>query len=234
MSRLPELKTVPAVDLNKYLGLWYEIAAIPTAFEKDCVGVTATYTMRPDGKIRVFNHCWKKTLDGQEAKIEGRAWLPDPKDTAKLKVSFFLWFAADYWIIELGKEYEYAVVGNPGRDYLWILSRAPQMNETLYQALLQRIAGHGYDVQRLHKTLQAVPVIPEKKHLYKINDQLVTEKEYRQLADTLKGQEHWSCAETNEGGITSWESKDAQGRRYRVATESASGGGTSSISKTPE
>jgi lipocalin len=154
MKTLPELKTIENVELNRYLGVWYEIATVPTTFEKDCVAVTATYSLRPDGKVKVLNQARKKTLDGPETKIAGRAWVPEAREPGKLKVSFFLWFAADYWIIELGKEYDYAVVGDPHREYLWILSRTPQMDEKLYQDLLQRIAGRGYDVSRIHRTLQ--------------------------------------------------------------------------------
>lgn len=154
MSPLPELKTVEAVDLQKYLGVWYEIATIPASFEKDCVGVTATYSQRPDGKIKVLNQCRVKTLEGPAKKAEGRAWVVDARTNAKLKVSFFLWFAGDYWIIELGKDYDYAVVGSPDREYLWILARAPRMDEALYQDLLKRIANHGYDTGRIKKTLQ--------------------------------------------------------------------------------
>lgn len=150
----PPLKTVSNVDLQKYLGTWYEIATIPAWFEKDCTAVTATYSLRPDGKIKVVNQCRKKTLDGPLNKIEGRAWIADGKDASKLKVSFFLWFAGDYWIIELDHDYRYAVVGSPNRKFLWILSRAPSMDESLYQTLLQRIAGHGYDITKIHKILQ--------------------------------------------------------------------------------
>lgn len=153
----PELQTVPNVDLQKYLGVWYEIARFPHSFEKDCVAVTATYTMRPDGQIHVLNQCRKHSLDGQPEKAEGRAWIADGKDASKLKVSFFLWFAGDYWIIELDPDYQYAVVGAPNRDYLWILSRTPQMDDALYQDLVRRIAEHGYDTQRIERVLQPAP-----------------------------------------------------------------------------
>jgi apolipoprotein D and lipocalin family protein len=150
----PELKTVQNVDLQKYLGTWYEIATIPAWFEKDLVAITANYSMRPDGKIKVLNQGRKKTLDGPVDKIEGRAWIADGRDASKLKVSFFLWFAGNYWIIELDPEYQYAVVGDPSRQYLWILARSPQMDEALYQDLLGRIRGHGYDTSLIKKALQ--------------------------------------------------------------------------------
>jgi len=148
------LETVPFVDLNRYLGKWYEIATIPANFQKGCTAVTAEYSLRPDGKIKVMNRCRKNSLAGPEAKAEGKAWVVDKTSNAKLKVSFFLWFAGDYWIIDLGPEYEYAVVGHPSRNYFWILSRTPQMDENLYQAILERARQKGYDLSRIRKTPQ--------------------------------------------------------------------------------
>ena len=148
------LQTVASVDLQRYLGTWYEIATIPSRFQKDCVGVTATYTARPDDRIGVLNRCRKHTLDGEEKSISGKAWVADPRTNAKLKVQFFWPFSGSYWIIELDPDYQYAVVGHPGRNYLWILSRRPQMDEALYAALLEKIAAHGYDVSRIVRTLQ--------------------------------------------------------------------------------
>jgi len=148
------LEVVPYVDLSKYAGTWYEIATIPQRFQKDCVAVTATYTLREDGKITVVNKCRKKTLDGAAKSVAGKAWVVDKKTNAKLKVQFFWPFRGDYWIIELDPAYQYAVVGHPNRNYLWILSRSPQMAESLYQELMQRIATKGYDLSRVKKTLQ--------------------------------------------------------------------------------
>ncbi|MFZ2053622.1 MAG: lipocalin family protein [Candidatus Aminicenantales bacterium] len=153
-SQQRPLQVVPRVDLNRYLGTWYEIATIPQRFQKDCVGVTATYTLRDDGKIEVLNKCRKKTLDGEIKTAKGKAWVVDKETNAKLKVQFFWPFRGDYWIIELDPDYQYAVVGHPGRKYLWILSRTPQMDEALYQNLMQRIANKGYDLSLIKRTLQ--------------------------------------------------------------------------------
>jgi apolipoprotein D and lipocalin family protein len=150
------LQTVVSVDLQRYLGTWYEIATIPASFQKNCVGVTAAYTLRPGGKIGVLNRCRKYTLDGKEKSIKGKAWVVDTKTNAKLKVQFFWPFSGDYWIIELDPEYQYAVVGHPGRNYLWILCRRPQMDESLYSELVEKIAAQGYDVKRIVRTLQPV------------------------------------------------------------------------------
>lgn len=148
------LQVVPRVDLNRYLGTWYEIATIPQRFQKDCVAVTATYTLRNDGKIEVLNKCRKKTLDGEIKTAKGKAWVVDKETNAKLKVQFFWPFRGGYWIIELDPDYQYAVIGHPGRNYLWILSRTPQMDEALYQDLVQRIVDKGYDPSWIKRTLQ--------------------------------------------------------------------------------
>ena len=148
------LEVVPYVELNRYIGTWFEIATIPQRFQKDCVAVTARYTLRDDGKIDVLNKCRKKTLDGEPKEAKGKAWVVDKRTNAKLKVQFFWPFKGDYWIIELDADYQYAVVGHPGRKYLWILSRAPQMDESLYRDLLQRIANKGYDLSLIKRTLQ--------------------------------------------------------------------------------
>jgi len=149
------LEVVPSVDLQRYLGIWYEIATIPHSFQKDCVGVTASYALRPDGDIEVVNTCRKKTLDGQLKTAKGKAWVVDKTTGAKLKVRFFWPFSGDYWIIELDADYQWAVVGAPDRDYLWILCRSPRMGEALYQELLRRSAAKGFDTSRLKRTLQA-------------------------------------------------------------------------------
>ncbi len=148
------LETVSHVDLQRYLGTWYEIATIPARFQKGCVVVTATYTLRPDGQISVLNRCRKHTLDGPEKIARGKAWVVDKATNAKLRVQFFWPFSGAYWIIELDSEYQYAVVGHPGRKYLWILARRPHIPQPLYQELLARIAAKGYDTSLITKTLQ--------------------------------------------------------------------------------
>ncbi len=153
-SRRTPLAVVPKVELAKYLGTWYEIARYPNRFERDCVGVTATYTLRADGNIRVENAARLRTLDGKKKTAVGRAWVPDPDIPAKLRVSFFGPFAADYWIIALGEQYEYAVVSEPSRRYLWILSRTPQLEAARYQALLAQLSTQEFDVAKLVKTPQ--------------------------------------------------------------------------------
>ena len=116
---LPPLRTVAHVDLSRYLGTWCEIASFPQRFQRGCTATTAIYTPRDDGKIDVLNRCRKDALDGPEKSAHGPARV-DHATNAKLEVSFFRPFWGDYWIIDLADDYSYAVVGHPGRDYLWI------------------------------------------------------------------------------------------------------------------
>lgn len=148
------LEVVPRVDIQRYLGTWYEIATIPQRFQKGCVGVTAQYSLRADGAIDVVNTCRKNTLDGKVSSIRGKAWIVDKTTNAKLKVRFFWPFAGAYWIIELDKDYQWAVVGHPDRTYYWILSRTPQMDPAVYDELIRRAAEKGYDTGKIKRTLQ--------------------------------------------------------------------------------
>ena len=152
---LPPLQAVPQVDLERYLGTWYELASYPQRFQEGCTGTSATYTLRSDGEIDVLNKCRKGALDGPEDIAEGRARIVDRTSNAKLEVTFFWPFYGDYWVIDLGPEYEYAVVGHPSREYLWILSRTPAMEDAVYQGILERLRAAGYDTGALQKTLQA-------------------------------------------------------------------------------
>ena len=152
---LPPLEAVPQVDLERYLGTWYEIASYPQFFQEGCTGTTATYTLRSDGEIDVLNKCRKGSLDGPVDVAEGRARIVDRETNAKLEVSFFGPFWGDYWIIDLGPNYEYAVVGHPSRDYLWILSRTPTLAENTYDKILSRLEDKGYPLEPLQKTQQA-------------------------------------------------------------------------------
>jgi len=151
---MSELATVDHVDIERYMGTWYEIAKLPQRFEKGLVGVTATYSLLPNGKVRVLNKGYKRDFNGKTKTAEGRAVAVDAKTNAKLKVSFFWPFAGDYWILELGKDYEYAVVGEESRKYLWILSRTPQMDDAIYNDLVRRLQTKGFDVSKLERNPQ--------------------------------------------------------------------------------
>lgn len=151
---LPPLETVARVDLSRYAGTWYEIASFPQSFQRGCTATTASYTLRPDGDVDVLNRCRKGSLDGPEKTAQGRARVVDRSTNAKLEVSFFRPFWGDYWIVDLAGDYSYAAVGHPGRDYLWILSRAPTMDEATYQGIVARLGAKGYETSRLVRTLQ--------------------------------------------------------------------------------
>jgi apolipoprotein D and lipocalin family protein len=153
-SKPKPLEVVPYVDIQRYLGTWYEIATIPQRFQKGCVGVTAEYSLRRDGSISVVNTCRQGTLDGRVRQARAKAWVVDKKTNAKLKVRFFWPFTGDYWIIGLDADYQWAIVGHPSRNYLWILSRTPQMDDALYGQLLNLVAAMGYDLSKIKKTLQ--------------------------------------------------------------------------------
>ena len=138
--------TVKNVEIEKYLGTWYEIARFPHSFEKGLVGVTATYSLRKDGKIKVLNQGYKGSLGGKRSLAEGKAKIPDPSVNSRLKVSFFLFFYGDYYILELDDDYQWAMIGSSSPDYFWILSRTPQMDPGIYQFLLDNAEKRGYDL----------------------------------------------------------------------------------------
>jgi apolipoprotein D and lipocalin family protein len=148
------LTVVDSVDLQRYLGKWYEIASYPAWFQKGCSGSTAEYSLLPDGRIQVINSCRKGSLDGQLKESKGKAEVVDTATNAKLKVWFFWPFKGNYWIIDLDPDYQWAVVGEPSRKYLWILSRTPTMDEAVYQGILGRLPQKGYDPAKLRKTAQ--------------------------------------------------------------------------------
>ncbi len=147
------LPVVDTLDLNRYAGTWHEIARYPNYFERQCVGdVTATYSTNADGTIRVVNACRKD--DGTMTQAEGVARVVTPP--SKLQVRFapdwlawlpFVW--ANYWVIDLADDYSYAVVGEPGRQYLWILARAPQISDDAYARIVAKLPALGFDPARL-------------------------------------------------------------------------------------
>ena len=147
-EKLKTLEVVPYVELNKYLGKWYEIAHLTFRFEDDCTDITATYSLSKDGNVSVLNECLR---DGKLKQAKGKAKVVDKNTGAKLKVTFFWPFSADYWIVDLGKDYDYAVVGTPNRKYLWILSRTPQMGGQLFSQLIESAKSKGFDVNKLIK-----------------------------------------------------------------------------------
>lgn len=145
--------TVKEFNVQKYLGTWYEIARYQHSFEKELVGATATYTLKENGKIEVLNQGFLKTLEGKLKVAKGKAKLTD--QSGKLKVSFFLFFYADYNILELDQEdYQWAMIGSSTPDYFWILSRKPSIPDELYLKILQKAESRGYDIARIYRVPQ--------------------------------------------------------------------------------
>ncbi len=153
-------QVVDGVDVERYMGLWYAVASIPTSFERQCAaGTTAEYRLLENGKIEVTNTCYD--ADGAPDVAVGRAWIPDPEAPTKLKVSFvrFLWFwlfPGDYWIIDLDSDYQYAVVGHPSYRFGWILSRTPTLPEETFRCIVERLEGQGYDFEEFRMIDQSI------------------------------------------------------------------------------
>ena len=145
------LATAPGVDLERYLGTWYEIASYPNRFQRGCTRTTATYSRNDDGSIRVRNECDR---DGARDGIDGRAWVADD-DPARLRVRFFWPFSAPYWILAVGPSYEWALVGAPDRRYLWVLSRTPTLDPATFDAIAAVARERGFDPARLRRTPQS-------------------------------------------------------------------------------
>ncbi|WP_406235453.1 lipocalin family protein [Isoptericola jiangsuensis] len=148
------VRAVEALDIDRYAGQWHEIAHLPVSFQKQCVGeITANYGLRRDGRISVTNAC--RNRDGERVVADGVA-RPVEGQPGQLQVRFapdwlswvpLVW--ADYWVIALDPEYQWAVVGEPDRRYLWILSRLPEMDRTLFEQLKAKAEAMGYDLAPL-------------------------------------------------------------------------------------
>ena len=154
------LATVPTLDVPRYMGTWYEIAKLPNWFQRKCVGSTrAQYSLQADGRVQVANSC--RLASGEFDDAIGAARQIGAASSPKLKVRFApAWLSlipavwGDYWVIELDDNYQWVAVSEPGRQYLWILSRTPRMEPTVYADLLARLARKGLDVQKLELTRQ--------------------------------------------------------------------------------
>jgi apolipoprotein D and lipocalin family protein len=145
------LEVVPYVDLGKYMGEWFEIAKLPAFFETNCYQPKANYSLNDDGSIHVVNSCRKNGASGKLIKAEATAYVADSKTNARLKLKYNRWpfITGDYEIIDLGSEYEYVMVGTSNRKYLWILSRAPQLEVHLIKDLLKKASDMEFDTTRL-------------------------------------------------------------------------------------
>lgn len=151
MAQRPCIKNF---ELNRYLGKWYEIARFPHSFEKGLVGCTANYTLLSNGKVKVENAGYKNTLDGEYDTAVGKAKLAGKPTDGHLKVSFFLFFYADYFIMDMDPDYQWALIGSKADKYLWLLARSPQMDDVTYNKILDIARGLGYDLELLYKVPQ--------------------------------------------------------------------------------
>jgi apolipoprotein D and lipocalin family protein len=148
------LETVESVDINRYLGEWYEIARLPNSFEKGLECVTATYSIKDNGKIEVLNKGFSIENKGENKTAKGVAWVPKTQYPGRLKVSFFRPFSGKYYIIALDKDYKYALVGDPSRKYLWVLSRTKILDDSIYTNLLEVAQKHKFDISTIIKVNQ--------------------------------------------------------------------------------
>lgn len=148
------MHTVPSVDILKYAGKWYEIAAYPQRFQKNCFCTTAEYTVTEKKYVVVENKCNKGSVTGSISSIKGKAFVVKNSGNAKLNVQFFWPFKGKYWIIDLADDYSYAVVSHPNKKYLWILSRTATMNETVLLQITKRLQEKGFNLTGLRYTVQ--------------------------------------------------------------------------------
>lgn len=150
------LVLVPRLDIERYLGRWYEIARYQHSFEKTLVGATAEYSLRSDGKIQVLNSGFKNSLDGKYTSVKAVAWRPDDSVPGALKVKFFGLFTSDYLVFGLDDEqYQWALVGNNSRKFLWFLSRTPEVSADILEKMKEIAASQGYDLSKLY-------IVPQK------------------------------------------------------------------------
>ncbi len=134
-----------SVELDRYLGRWYEMARYEAPFQKGCEGVSADYSLRDDGQIKVINSCRKGGIDGKLTQAVGKAKIVDTSTGAKLKVSFFRPFYGDYWVLDRADDYSWSIVGEPSGRYLWMLTRNAKPYAATRAKLEARVKEMGYD-----------------------------------------------------------------------------------------
>jgi apolipoprotein D and lipocalin family protein len=157
-SDAPPLRSVEAVDLARYTGTWYEIARFPTMFQRDCEGVTAQYSVRPDGRINVLNTCHSGSATGKPRTVSGIASVIEGSNGARIAVNFLPVplpkGQGNYWVLYLDPEYKTALVGSPSGKLLWMLSRTSRISPQQRQTLNEAAIASGYRVDMLRETLQ--------------------------------------------------------------------------------
>jgi len=149
-----ELRIVPYADVNRYMGAWFEIAKIPHWFEKGLAGTMINFELLDDGKVLVTVQAYKNNFEGKYYSKILTAEIADRQTNTTIVVDFFLFFTGTFYVVELGGNYDYAVVGNESREKAWILSRSPRISPELYDDLLKRMQMNGFDISKLEKTIQ--------------------------------------------------------------------------------
>ena len=144
-----KLEAVSNLELQKFQGVWYEIAHNPWFPENNCFSMIADYKLLENNEIEVTNICRKYGFDGEISKITGKAWLVDPTIKSKWEVQFIWPFTLDYWVIDLQEDYKYAVIGEPDKENIWILSRKPIMKKSLLVKIIKKTEMKGYDLSNL-------------------------------------------------------------------------------------
>lgn len=147
-------QTIKELDVERYMGTWYELARFNHRFEKGLVGVTATYSLSDNGKINVVNAGYKNSLDGKYSKAKAKAKIPNPAEPGKLKVYFVPFFGANYYILEIDAHYQWVLVGSSSPNYLWIMSRTPALPDATYQMIVSRAKARGYATEALIQVVQ--------------------------------------------------------------------------------
>ncbi|HOO32752.1 MAG TPA: lipocalin family protein [Thermotogota bacterium] len=149
-------EAVKDLDIERYQGTWYEIGRYGLFFENGLQNVTAEYELMDDGRISVHNQGFYGGPDGLKSSINGTAYVPDASEPGKLLVRFFSAFESDYWVIDIDQEnYAYAVVSTPSMNFLWILSRTPQMSDELYTTTIKKLDAWGFPVEKIQKVKQS-------------------------------------------------------------------------------
>jgi apolipoprotein D and lipocalin family protein len=152
----PPLEVAQNVDLGRFQGKWYEIARLPRTTQTDCHGTTGFYSQNPDGTMTLVNQCNVGATDGPLKTVTMTAHVPNSSVPAKMSLEVG-GYSGDYWILEVGSNYEYAVVGHPSREYLWILSRTPTLDSTTQQGIVERAQSDHFDTSKLEYTPQPPP-----------------------------------------------------------------------------
>lgn len=141
------------VDLDRYLGRWYEIARYEFGWQEGCEAVTAEYRLLEDGKVGVINACRQDAVDGEYRQAEAKGKVVEGSNNTKLKLSFFgPFYVGNYWVLDRADDYSWSIVGEPSGRNLWILARDPKPSQTQRQALYDRAAALGYDLDLIRET----------------------------------------------------------------------------------